>query len=111
MDGMGRTLEMHDFTLVGVRRRTAQCALQRAKMHLGTTMRKTVQSRCNHLQRIERLMGRDRIVVSTLRCGRSNPGSNPGHGSIDNAGQAMEAFCACSSVNPDSLGNLVIFWI
>ena len=22
---------------------------------------------------------RDRIVVSTLRCGRSNPGSNPGH--------------------------------
>ena len=24
---------------------------------------------------------RDRIVVSTLRCGRSNPGSNPGHGS------------------------------
>ncbi len=26
---------------------------------------------------------RDRIVVSTLRCGRSNPGSNPGHGSIN----------------------------
>ena len=26
---------------------------------------------------------RDRIVVSTLRCGRSNPGSNPGHGSGD----------------------------
>ena len=25
---------------------------------------------------------RDRIVVSTLRCGRSNPGSNPGHGSV-----------------------------
>lgn len=24
--------------------------------------------------------GRDRIVVSTLRCGRNNPGSNPGHG-------------------------------
>ena len=23
---------------------------------------------------------RDRIVISTLRCGRSNPGSNPGHG-------------------------------
>ena len=22
---------------------------------------------------------RDRIVVSTLRCGRNNPGSNPGH--------------------------------
>ena len=26
---------------------------------------------------------RDRIVVSTLRCGRSNPGSNPGRGSVD----------------------------
>ena len=25
---------------------------------------------------------RDRIVVSTLRCGRNNPGSNPGHGTI-----------------------------
>ena len=25
---------------------------------------------------------RDRLVVRTLRCGRSNPGSNPGHGSI-----------------------------
>ncbi len=23
---------------------------------------------------------RDRIVVSTLRCGRNNPGSNPFHG-------------------------------
>lgn len=27
-----------------------------------------------------RVARRDRIVVSTLRCGRSNPGSNPGHG-------------------------------
>ena len=26
------------------------------------------------------LYGRDRIVVSTSRCGRDNPGSNPGHG-------------------------------
>ncbi len=25
---------------------------------------------------------RDRIVVSTLRCGRNNPGSNPGHGNL-----------------------------
>ena len=25
-------------------------------------------------------MRRDRIVVSTSRCGRDNPGSNPGHG-------------------------------
>ena len=28
----------------------------------------------------ELAFGRDRIVVSTLRCGRNNPGSNPGHG-------------------------------
>ena len=28
------------------------------------------------------LQRRDRIVVSTLRCGRNNPGSNPGHGSF-----------------------------
>ena len=26
------------------------------------------------------LASRDRLVVRTLRCGRSNPGSNPGHG-------------------------------
>ena len=25
---------------------------------------------------------RDRIVVSTSRCGRDNPGSNPGHGKV-----------------------------
>ncbi len=25
------------------------------------------------------ITSRDRIVVSTLRCGRNNPGSNPGH--------------------------------
>jgi hypothetical protein len=28
------------------------------------------------------LNSRDRIVVSTPRCGRGNPGSNPGHGNI-----------------------------
>ena len=28
---------------------------------------------------IENMHSRDRIVVSTLRCGRNNPGSNPGH--------------------------------
>ena len=27
-----------------------------------------------------RCLSRDRLVVRTLRCGRSNPGSNPGHG-------------------------------
>ena len=29
----------------------------------------------------EDVSSRDRLVVRTLRCGRSNPGSNPGHGS------------------------------
>ena len=28
------------------------------------------------------LASRDRIVVSTLRCGRNNPGSNLGHGRL-----------------------------
>ena len=31
-------------------------------------------------QRSARSTSRDRIVVSTSRCGRENPGSNPGHG-------------------------------
>ena len=26
------------------------------------------------------IASRDRLVVRTLRCGRNNPGSNPGHG-------------------------------
>ena len=32
--------------------------------------------------RLSRMYRRDRIVVSTLRCGRNNPGSNPGHGNV-----------------------------
>ena len=28
------------------------------------------------------VVGRDRLVVRTLRCCRSNPGSNPGHGTF-----------------------------
>ena len=31
---------------------------------------------------IKVLVSRDRLVVRTLRCGRSNPGSNPGHGNF-----------------------------
>ena len=34
--------------------------------------------------------GRDRIVVSTLRCGRNNPGSNPGHGTKDSLSAAVD---------------------
>ena len=29
---------------------------------------------------LKSVLSRDRLVVRTLRCGRSNPGSNPGHG-------------------------------
>ncbi|KAL7887855.1 hypothetical protein AOLI_G00028290 [Acnodon oligacanthus] len=35
---------------------------------------------------------RDRIVVSTLRCGRSNPGSNPGHGRTFNSADSPVQF-------------------
>ena len=28
-------------------------------------------------------IGHDSIVVSTSRCGRENPGSNPGHGRVN----------------------------
>ena len=31
-------------------------------------------------QTLNSVLSRDRLVVRTLRCGRSNPGSNPGHG-------------------------------
>ena len=64
----------------------------------------------NQIKISSRQWSRDRIVVRTLRCGRSNPGSNPGHGSIDNAGQAMDTFCAFSSLNPDSFWKLVVLW-
>ena len=41
-----------------------------------------VLSICNHLRNLPflRQPSRDRLVVRTLRCGRSNPGSNPGLG-------------------------------
>ena len=44
---------------------------------------------------------RDSIVVSTLRCGRNNPGSNPGHGTffLGNRGSLskwQEFCCICS---------------
>ena len=28
------------------------------------------------------MASRDRLEVRTLRCGRNNPGSNPGHGTL-----------------------------
>ena len=37
---------------------------------------------------------RDRIVVSTLRCGRSNPGPNPGHGIVNTMSWHKGSFMA-----------------
>ena len=36
----------------------------------------------NFAVHVSSISSRDRIVVSTLRCGRNNPGSNPGHGTF-----------------------------
>ena len=49
--------------------------------NLGAPFVSVLSFRMVCLQYCENYGGRDRIVVSTLRCGRSNPGSNPGHGS------------------------------
>ena len=38
--------------------------------------------------------GHDSIVVSTSRCGRENPGSNPGHGRV-NALNGKPAYFLC----------------
>ena len=48
------------------------------------------QCPCIHLE----LNSRDRIVVSTPRCGRGNPGSNPGLGSTPDADMAGLKFLA-----------------
>jgi hypothetical protein len=39
-----------------------------------------INEKCQNDRRTCERAGRDRIVVSTSRCGRDNPGSNPGHG-------------------------------
>ena len=38
---------------------------------------------------------RDLIVVSTLRCGRNNPGSNPGHGTYFSYNSVLSIFSLC----------------
>ena len=48
------------------------------------------------------VFSRDRLVVRTLRCGRSNPGSNPGHG-MDNFFQKI--FQNIFKKGPASAGN------
>lgn len=57
------------------------------------------------------VVSRDRIVVSTLRCGRSNPGSNPGHGSfctfLDYCPQARENAGVQSWTSPCRLISLL----
>ena len=48
------------------------------------TLEITIETKASHCLKfdIENMHSRDRIVVSTLRCGRNNPGSNPGHGTF-----------------------------
>ena len=46
-------------------------------------------------------MSRDRLVVRTLRCGRSNPGSNPGLGSC--VGGIVVSIAAFQAVDPGSI--------
>ena len=49
---------------------------------------------------------RDRIVVSTLRCGRSNLGSNPSHGTLIRHSLTAASFLlrleTCTIVTPQS---------
>ena len=59
------------------------------------------------------LVGRDRLVVRTLRCGRSNPGSNPGHGMLEHfcmtflgtcgGREEKKVNCVGRESNPDQL--------
>ena len=44
------------------------------------SVKKNVSSEDNAVASRSGKYGHDRIVVSTSRCGRDNPGSNPGHG-------------------------------
>ena len=41
--------------------------------------------------------GRDRIVVSTSRCGWDNPGSNPGHGRDKHESLVRQISCFCKN--------------
>ena len=52
-----------------------------------------------NLNLIASFYGRDRIVVSTLRCGRNNPGSNPGHGTFLENGKIRENFTEHRQLN------------
>ena len=60
---------------------------------------------------------RDRIVVSTSRCGRDNPGSNPGHG-ISSCGVSVMAqlsrffslFFLCEYIFFFFVTNILIFF-
>ena len=56
---------------------------------------------------------RDRIVVSTLRCGRNNPGSNPGHGTHKTVFFSPSPFSSSHFIStPSKCFNcfFVLFW-
>ena len=58
--------------------------------------------RVRHSDLCQSLVSRDRLVVRTLRCGRSNPGSNPGHGMQEQL-FSIE-FVVCITKNKGSTG-------
>ena len=51
---------------------------------------------------------RDRIVVSTLRCGRNNPGSNPGHGMYIALLNSIQTFHGHNTISVLSRDRLVV---
>lgn len=64
-----------------------------------TEARPTAPAPCGRVPYVAgRVARRDRIVVSTLRCGRSNLGSNPSHGII-----LWSLFCSTLSLMNSSL--------
>ena len=62
------------------------------------------------------LNSRDRLVVRTLRCGRSNPGSNSGHGMLTSIFCSMgmhekkKKNCVGRESNPDQLLGRQLCW-
>ena len=61
------------------------------------------------------VLSRDRLVVRTLRCGRSNPGSNPGHGMdnfffLENYQNNCHKNCVGRESNPDQLLGRQLCW-
>ena len=60
----------------------AECREFEARQNLFFLLPELFVFKFKYLRRCFIRMSRDRLVVRTLRCGRNNPGSNPGHGRL-----------------------------